>query len=87
MAGLAYQASELDNLPPCGENPQLWFSDLPAELEAAKASCRACPLREPCLAGAVDRREPCGVWGGEILENGRVITHKRARGRPGDGSG
>ena len=43
----------------------------------------ACPLRRPCLAGAVERGEPCGVWGGEIFERGRIIAFKRPRGHPG----
>ena len=84
VAELAYRAAELGGLQPCRRNTRQRFSDQPADLELAKASCRACPLREPCLAGAVERREPCGVWGGEILENGKIITHKRSRGRPGD---
>jgi WhiB family redox-sensing transcriptional regulator len=67
---------------PCSENPRLWFSDRPADLELAKAACRLCPLRGPCLTGAVERAEPCGVWGGEIIEHGRVLTSKRPRGRP-----
>lgn len=82
VAELAFQAAEQDSLPPCGDNPRLWFSELPAELEMAKAACRACPLRRPCLAGAVARREPWGVWGGEIFEKGMVIEAKRPRGRP-----
>jgi WhiB family transcriptional regulator, redox-sensing transcriptional regulator len=84
VAELAYRAAELGGLLPCRKNTRLWFSDVPADLELAKALCQACPLREPCLAGAVERREPCGVWGGEILERGKVITHKRPRGRPVD---
>jgi len=60
----------------------LWFSELPAELDWAKAHCQRCPLRAPCLAGAVERAEPCGVWGGEIFHHGTVIAHKKPRGRP-----
>jgi len=56
---------------------------LPGHLELAKACCEACPLRRPCLAGAVERGEPCGVWGGEIFERGRIIAFKRPRGHPG----
>src|SRR6266567_646815 len=51
--------------------------------EPAEASCETCPLRRPCLAGAVERSEPCVVWGGEIFEKGRVIAYKRPRGNPG----
>jgi WhiB family redox-sensing transcriptional regulator len=63
-------------------DPQLWFSDSPSHLELAKAYCRHCPLREACLAGALDRAEPWGVWGGEIFDNGVIIAQKRGRGRP-----
>jgi len=52
------------------------------DLELARAHCRPCPLRGPCLAGAVERGEPHGVWGGEIFERGVIIARKRPRGRP-----
>ncbi|HWH01710.1 MAG TPA: WhiB family transcriptional regulator [Pilimelia sp.] len=68
---------------PCRKfDPDLWFSDAPAELELAKALCGDCPLRVECLAGAVEREEPWGVWGGEIFERGAVVPRKRPRGRP-----
>jgi WhiB family redox-sensing transcriptional regulator len=68
---------------PCQqEDSALWFSSLPAELNLAKAYCRECHNRGPCLAGALERREPTGVWGGEIFEEGRLIESKRPRGRP-----
>ncbi len=63
-------------------DPDLWFADAPAELELAKSLCGDCPLRLECLAGAVERAEPWGVWGGEIFERGAVIPRKRPRGRP-----
>jgi hypothetical protein len=56
--------------------------DLPTELQLAKAYCRPCPMRGHCLAGAVERHEPHGVWGGEIFARGEIITEKRPRGRP-----
>ncbi len=67
---------------PCQGETELWFSERPQELERAKAMCRLCPVRAACLAGALERGEPHGVWGGEILQNGVVIAIKRARGRP-----
>ena len=60
----------------------LWFADTPAELEQAKTMCLSCPARLACLAGAVERREPWGVWGGEIFERGAIVARKRPRGRP-----
>jgi WhiB family redox-sensing transcriptional regulator len=68
---------------PCRvEDPDLWFADTPAQLELAKSLCADCPVRDACLAGALDRAEPWGVWGGEIFERGSVIARKRPRGRP-----
>jgi WhiB family redox-sensing transcriptional regulator len=52
-------------------DPELWFSELPARLELAKALCGPCPVRQACLAGAIKRREPHGAWGGEIFDRGR----------------
>lgn len=67
---------------PCAGDPDLWFAETPAELERAKQLCGSCPVREECLAGAMARREPWGVWGGEIFERGTVVARKRPRGRP-----
>ena len=68
---------------PCRvENPELWFAESPAQLEQAKSFCADCPVRDACLAGALDRGEPWGVWGGEIFDHGVVIARKRPRGRP-----
>ena len=62
---------ELEANLPCRKfDPDLWFSDSPAQLELAKSLCSDCPLRVECLAGAVERNEPWGVWGGEIFERG-----------------
>jgi WhiB family redox-sensing transcriptional regulator len=80
---LARQAVELTRPVPCRDgDPRLWFAEDPEDLELAKAHCRACPLRAACLAGAIERREPCGVWGGEIFDRGRILAVKRRRGRP-----
>jgi WhiB family redox-sensing transcriptional regulator len=68
---------------PCHEgDPELWFAESPADVEFAKSLCRPCPLREACLAGALERREPWGVWGGELFIAGVVVPRKRPRGRP-----
>jgi WhiB family transcriptional regulator, redox-sensing transcriptional regulator len=80
---LAAQAWALDELLPCRrQNARLWFSDLPHELQLAKAYCQPCPIRRLCLAGALERHEPHGVWGGEIFDRGAIITEKRPPGRP-----
>lgn len=76
----------LDRLPCRQHDPDLWFADLPADIELAKMLCTSCPLRAECLAGALERREPAGVWGGELFDHGSILSHKRARGRPRKGS-
>jgi WhiB family redox-sensing transcriptional regulator len=79
-AGPARRTSS--GLPCQAHDPDLWFAEAPGDVERAKALCAGCPVRLACLAGALDRREPTGVWGGELLDRGRVVTHKRPRGRP-----
>jgi WhiB family redox-sensing transcriptional regulator len=86
-AGLAtgssrYDLDLLDGPVACLTAPHLFFAEHPREIEQAKALCRDCPAREACLASALKRREPWGVWGGELLLHGRIIADKRARGRP-----
>lgn len=63
-------------------DPDLWFAESPADVETAKALCVPCPLRELCLAGALERQEPWGVWGGQLVLGGEVVARKRPRGRP-----
>ncbi len=72
----------LSALPCRNFDPDLWFAESPAELELAKSLCGECPVRVECLAAAIDRQEPWGVWGGEIFERGAVVPRKRPRGRP-----
>src|ERR1700729_2995650 len=73
---------QLPELPCHVSDPDLWFADSPSELERAKALCADCPIRRVCLAEALERAEPWGVWGGEILDRGCVVNRKRPRGRP-----
>ncbi|MEO7058960.1 MAG: WhiB family transcriptional regulator [Lapillicoccus sp.] len=68
---------------PCQEyDSELWFAESPTDVEFAKSLCAACPFRVECLAGALDRHEPWGVWGGQLLVQGAVVARKRPRGRP-----
>lgn len=60
----------------------LFFSDVNVDIARAKAICRRCSLAASCLDGALEREEPWGVWGGELIESGRVIADRRPRGRP-----
>jgi len=67
---------------PCMEDPDLFFAESPQDVELAKDMCRDCPARLACLAGALERREPWGVWGGELFLRGEIVPRKRPRGRP-----
>jgi WhiB family redox-sensing transcriptional regulator len=61
---------------------ELWFAESPTDVELAKSLCTGCPVRTACLAGALERREPWGVWGGQLLVQGAIVARKRPRGRP-----
>jgi WhiB family transcriptional regulator, redox-sensing transcriptional regulator len=67
---------------PCATDSDLWFAEHPGPLAVAQARCGPCPLRAACLEGALERREPWGVWGGRILVDGVPVATKRGRGRP-----
>ena len=68
---------------PCWSfDPELFFAESPADVEYAKSICVDCPIKADCLAGALERREPWGVWGGELFIQGVVVPRKRPRGRP-----
>jgi WhiB family redox-sensing transcriptional regulator len=67
---------------PCAEDPELFFAESPEDVETAKAMCWGCKARLVCLTGALERREPWGVWGGELLMRGAIVPRKRPRGRP-----
>lgn len=65
-----------------GTLTHLFFSDDEFDIARAKAICGPCGLAETCLAGALDRVEPCGVWGGKLVVDGVIVEVKRGRGRP-----
>jgi len=65
-----------------GVYSSLFFSEDPVDMARAKAICARCVARPHCLAAAVERAEPCGVWGGEIFVEGVPVLNKRRRGRP-----
>lgn len=52
-------------------DPSLFDPHTESELAEAKAICGTCPLATECLSVAFQRRE-WGVWGGVLLEEGRV---------------
>jgi len=45
----------------------------------AKAICRSCHVRQPCLEFALDRRERDGVWGGATEKERRRLLRQRRK--------
>jgi WhiB family transcriptional regulator, redox-sensing transcriptional regulator len=65
-----------------GEFTHVFFSGEPQDIARAKRLCLSCPALIPCLEGALERREPRGVWGGQLFVDGTIVATKRRRGRP-----
>lgn len=55
------------------EDADMWFAESRADQVMAAKLCGQCPLKAQCLAGAVARREPWGVWGGALFERGVAL--------------
>ena len=67
---------------PCERQPELFFATHGRALDLAKELCTDCPVRAACLSGALERGEPHGVWGGQIVLDGVVVPARRGPGRP-----
>ena len=65
-----------------GSLTAVFFSEELGDIARAKTICAGCPAMVPCLEGALGRREPWGVWGGQLFLNGKILATKRRRGRP-----
>jgi len=55
--------------------PDLFFSPVLADVEAARAICRACELQVPCAVAAAVRGEAAGVWGGWTADELAAALH------------
>ena len=89
---------QVDGLGSCGDGVPWWtharcndgdgglvdvfFSGTLEDIARARRLCLCCPVLVPCLAGALERREPSGVWGGQLFVDGTIVATKRRRGRP-----
>jgi WhiB family redox-sensing transcriptional regulator len=47
------------------------------QAEEAKAFCRTCPSREPCLTFALSTRQDLGVWGGMAADERRRLLRSQ----------
>jgi WhiB family transcriptional regulator, redox-sensing transcriptional regulator len=69
-----------------GVDPDLFFpigTAGPAldQIDEAKRICRACPVRERCLAWALERGAATGIWGGTTDDERRALRRAAARDR------
>jgi WhiB family redox-sensing transcriptional regulator len=62
----------------CAEtDPDLFFAPGAIEHKLAKRICRLCPVRQECLAYAMDEPVDHGIWGG-LTERERRRYRRRA---------
>jgi WhiB family redox-sensing transcriptional regulator len=66
------------------EDPDLFFApdfermaDWEARIAKAKAVCARCPVRDACLAYALDTDQWFGIWGGLTEDERRVLLRQR----------
>lgn len=58
-------------------DPELWFPQPWEDETPAKLICGRCPVREACLAHALNANEEYGVWGGLSPEERREMRRCR----------
>lgn len=64
-------------------DPEAFFPEKGGSVREAKAICRACDVRENCLAYALEHQERFGIWGGySERERRRLAKHGEETGRP-----
>ncbi len=64
-----------------GIDPEQFFPEDEATLAEARRICARCPLQDVCRELGLARGES-GVWGGLLLEDGRVLERVPVMGRP-----
>ena len=70
----------------CGTaDPDLFFgpaaelvTDYKTRVAKAKAVCAGCPVRDACLAYALDTRQEYGIWGGTDEDERRALLRQRS---------
>jgi WhiB family redox-sensing transcriptional regulator len=70
--------SEIDQPPPCREDPDRWFPigqgpAIQRQIADAKAVCRACPFMVPCLTAALTEHRLDGIWGGYTWDERKMM--------------
>jgi WhiB family redox-sensing transcriptional regulator len=62
-----------------GTDPGLFFPERGEPADPARQVCARCPVRQPCLACALDNGITHGVWGGLTERERRVLRAPRQR--------
>ena len=57
----------------------LFFSEWPSDQAQAKAICLTCPAAPQCLADALERDEPDGVWGAHTTDERHHLVKRLQR--------
>jgi WhiB family transcriptional regulator, redox-sensing transcriptional regulator len=63
-------------------DPELFFTDQPAQQAQALAVCAGCPVRDACLRDALTNARLYGVWGGLTETERRALLGLKPRRRP-----
>jgi len=68
------------------EDPEVFFpvgntGPALAQIEEAKKICERCPVKELCLAWALESGQDAGVWGGLSEDERRAMKRRAARNR------
>ena len=61
-----------------GADPDLFFPGPDGSPEEAVRICRGCPVRDECLAWALDTRIHYGIWGGLTERERRRLLRRSA---------
>ena len=70
---------------PCASDPDRWFPDDETPEEVVEEAVITCftdcgeTRRLECLAGALARREPFGIWGGWTTEERDALLTRREK--------
>jgi high-affinity nickel-transport protein len=59
-----------------------WALERPSRRAGYNLTVTGVSVAAALVVAALERGEPWGVWGGEILDRGSVLARKRPRGRP-----
>jgi WhiB family redox-sensing transcriptional regulator len=66
----------------CAETwPDAFFPEKGDSTREAKAVCRRCPVRAPCLRYALEHDERFGIWAGTTPDQRRVLRRERSQQR------